>query len=114
MTIQPWFDVNHFAWIPGTAYGVVAAVLAVLVGWLVPRGKARALVLSAWFTLWVAAMVLLVIGLIALRIGQPWGVWYALLLPGAIGTAVVGANSLVIMRRYREVEERRLAAKDLL
>jgi hypothetical protein len=26
----------------------------------------------------------------------------------------VGANSLVILKRYREVEERRLAAKDLL
>ena len=114
ITIQPWFDANHYAWIPGTVYGVVAAVFAVLVAWLVPRGKAKALVLGAWSTLWAAGMILLVMGLIALRIGQPWGVWYALLLPGAIGTTVVGANSLVIMKRYREVEERRLAAKDLI
>jgi hypothetical protein len=46
--------------------------------------------------------------------GQPWGVWYGLLLPGAIGTLVLGANSLVILKTYRQVEERRLAAKDLL
>ena len=50
----------------------------------------------------------------ALANGQPWGVWYGLLLPGAIGTAIVGANSMVILKRYREVEERRLAAKDLV
>ena len=43
-----------------------------------------------------------------------WGVWYGLLLPGAVGTMVVGANSLVILKKYREIEERRLTAKDLL
>jgi hypothetical protein len=36
------------------------------------------------------------------------------LLPGAIGTLVVGANWLVIRNGYRQVEQRLLAAKDLL
>lgn len=73
--------------------------------WLYPAG----LVCGA-----AVAVVLLLLGIAARVNGQPWGVWYALLLPRAIGTLVVGANSLVILRRYREVEERRLAAKDLL
>jgi hypothetical protein len=52
--------------------------------------------------------------MVALIDGQPWGVWYGLLLPGAIGTLVVGVNSLVILKTYRAVEERRVSAKDLL
>ena len=111
---EPWFDPNHYAWIPGTAYGCIAGVMGGLVGWLVPRGRARRFILGAWFTLWAVAVVLLGIGIAALLNGQPYGVWYGLLLPGAIGAVVVGANSMVIVRRYREAEQKRLAAKDFL
>jgi peptidoglycan/LPS O-acetylase OafA/YrhL len=111
---QAWFDPNQFAWIPGTLYGVAAGVMGALVGWLVPKGRARVGILRAWFTLLAVAIALLFAGTVALVDGQPWGVWYGLLLPGAIGTLVVGANSLVIRNAYRQVESRRLAAKDLL
>ena len=111
---DPWFDPNQYAWIPGTIYGVAAGVMGARVGWLVPRGRSRSLVLRGWLTLWAAGVALLAVGLVALAQGQPWGVWYGLLLPGVIGTLVVGANSLVILKKYRDVEERRLAAKDLL
>jgi len=109
-----WFDPNHYAWIPGSAYGVAAALMACLVAWFAPRGRARTFITRAWFVLLAVALALLVAGLIALAEGQPWGVWYAFLLPGAIGTLVVGANSYVIAKTYREVEQRHLAAKDLL
>ena len=89
-------------------------MMGAMVGWLVPRGRARGFILGAWFAVWAVAVVLLLLGIAARVNGQPWGVWCALLLPGAIGTLVVGANSLVILKRYREVEDRRLAAKDLL
>ena len=112
--IQPWFDPYQYAWIPGTAYGVLAALMAAVVGWFAPRGRAREFVLRAWFAIWAVALALLIAGLVALIRGQPWGVWYGLLLPGAIGALVVGGNSLVIRKTYRQVEERRLAAKDLL
>jgi len=114
MTIQPWFDQNQYAWIPGTAYGVAAVLMAGLVVWLVPRGRARAFIVRAWFALWAVAVLLVTAGMLALIRGQPWGIWFGFLLPGAVGTLVVGANSLVILKRYREVEERRLSAKDLL
>jgi len=112
--MEPWFDPNRYAWIPGTVYGVVAGLMGGLVGWLLPRGRARNFLLRAWFTIWGVALALLILGFVALAKGQPWGVWYGLLLPGALGTLVLGANSPVILKRYREVEERRLAAKDLL
>jgi hypothetical protein len=114
MITQPWFDPNQYAWIPGTVYGVAAGLMGALVGWLVPRGRARQPLLRAWYTLWAIAIVLLLIGMTALVDGQPWGVWFGILLPGAIGTLVVGANTLVILKAYQQVETRRVAAKDLL
>jgi hypothetical protein len=111
--MQPWFDPNRYAWIPGTACGLVAGLMAGLVAWLVPRGRARNFILRAWFTLWAIAVALVIVGAVALLGGQPWGVWYGLLSPGAIGTLVVGANSFVILKRYYDTEQRRVAAKDL-
>lgn len=112
--MEPWFEPNQYAWIPGTVFGCVAGVMAVFVSVLAPQGKARRAICGAWSVLWSAAILLLAAGLYARQSGQPWGVWYGLLLPGAIGTAVVGGNFLVILKRYREVEQRRLAAKDFL
>lgn len=112
--MQPWFDPNHYAWVPGTVYGAAAGLMGGLVGWLAPRGRARSFILGAWFVLWALAVVLLAAGFVALEQGQPWSIWYGLLLPGAVGTLVVGANSYVVRKTYQQVEERRVAAKDLL
>ena len=111
--MEPWFDPIRYAWIPGTAYGLAVGVMGGMVGWLAPQGRARTFILRAWFTLWAVAVAFVVLGFFALGKGQPWGVWYGLLLPGVIGTLVVGATSLVILKRYRDVEQRRLSAKDL-
>ena len=111
--MTPWFEPNQYAWIPGTAYGLAAGVMGAVVGWLVPQGRARKFVLRMWFAIWLVAAVMLVLGIVALTSGQPWGVWFALLLPGGVGTLVVGGNTLVIVKKYREVEDRRVAAKDL-
>jgi len=110
---QPWFDAELYAWIPGTLYGVAAGALGAAAGWLAWHGRARGFVLTAWKALWLAALVLLAVGVIALVQGQPWGIWYGFLLPGVIGACVVGANFFTILRRYREMEQRRLAARDL-
>jgi biotin transporter BioY len=112
--VQPWFDQIHYAWIPGTVYAVAAGLMGGLVGWLAPRGRARNFVLRAWLALWLVAVALLVAGFVALSQSQPWGIWYGFLLPGAIGTIVVGINTYVVHRAYRLVEERKLAARDLL
>jgi len=112
--IQPWFDPNRYAWIPGTAYACGALIVAAFVIWLVPQGRARKAIVRAWISLWAVAAALILTGLFALMSGQPWGVWYGLLLPGIIGATVVGANLFAIFKRYRDVEERRLASKDFM
>ena len=89
-------------------------MMGALVGCLAPAGRARSLVLGAWFTFLALAFVLLVIGIVALADGQPYGVWFGLLFPGADVTIVIGALSPLVLKRYREAEERHMAAKDLL
>jgi hypothetical protein len=110
---QPWFDAVHYAWIPGTVYGGVTGLLGAVVGWLASRGRARHFVITTWWVLWYTALAYIAIGLFALSKGQPWGIWYGFLLPGGIGFCVVGGNFFTIAKRYRELEERRLAARDL-
>jgi hypothetical protein len=113
MMTQPWFDAASYAWIPGTVYGVVTGALGAVVGWLAWHGRARRFVLCTWTALWTAALLLLAAGIAALASGQPWAIWYAFLLPGVVGITVVGANFATILKRYREVEKRRLSSHDL-
>ncbi len=110
---QPWFDAVHYSWIPGTVYGVVTGLLGGVVGWLASRGRARRFVITTWRVLWCTALVFVAVGLCALLKGQPFGIWYGFLLPGGIGVSVVGGNFFTIAKRYREMEQRRLAARDL-
>jgi hypothetical protein len=53
-----------------------------------------------------------VVGLVAVAIGQPFWVYYPLLLIGIIAPAVFGFNLPAIRRRYDEREMRKMAAQD--
>ncbi len=104
----PWFDPNKYSWICGAAYGVAAVILGAVAFYLVPKGRAKRAVVSAWVLLWSIAIGLIIIGLVAVADRQPWGVWYGILLPGIVGTAVLGGNLLIILKRYKEAEQRGL------
>ncbi len=111
--IEPWFNPNLYAWIPGTLLGVVGGTLGAVGGMLAPRGKAQHLVLGLYVAVIVACAGLLTAGLVALISGQPYGVWYGLGFPGLLGVIIMGALFPVVQQRYREAETRRLAARDL-
>jgi hypothetical protein len=110
---EPWFDANHYAWIPGTVFGVVAGLYGSCAGVLAPRGRAKGPILGAAWLLLACAVALLALALVAWFDGQPYGVWYGLGLPGVIGLIVVGSLMPTISGRYREAERRRLEAQDL-
>lgn len=107
-----WFDPNHWAWLPGTVFGCLVGLWGTLAGVFGPRGQARSLVVGFGLLLLAAAAVLLVAALIALRGGQPYGVWFALLLPGAQGVLILGPLFPLVLKRYRQAEERRMQAED--
>ena len=61
---EPWFDANTYAWIPGTLLGVVVGLWGSLVGVLVPRGKAKPLVLGSLGLMLTACVICLALGVL--------------------------------------------------
>src|SRR4051794_31913308 len=79
---EPWFDPIYYAWIPGTLLGTLGGIWGSLIGTLAPRGKGKVAVLTSLGILLAASVACLGLGIMALVAGQPYGVWYGLLLPG--------------------------------
>jgi MFS family permease len=96
-----WFNPNRYAWLPGTAYGVLAILASMLVITMAPKGRARRFIYGLWTSIWLVALALLAAGILALVRNQPWGVWYALVLPGSVGIIVVGSTSIAVRKQYR-------------
>jgi hypothetical protein len=111
--IEPWFDASAYAWIPGTALGVLCGVWGSLVGVLAPRGRARTLVLGSLAFLLAAGLTCLILGIVAVVSGQPYGVWYGLLIGGALPVVILGGLARVVFMRYRDAELRKMQARDL-
>jgi uncharacterized membrane protein len=111
---EPWFDPIRWSWLPGTLLGVLGGLWGSLAGTLAPRGKARPLVLGLGWLLFVASLVLLAAGLTALVSGQPYSVWYGLGLAGLVGTLVIAPLLPIARKRYRQAEERRMQAEDVI
>ncbi len=114
---EPWLDTNTliaWAWLPGALFGVLGGLWGTCAGLLAPRGKARGFVAGFGLLLIAVSAAFLVAGLVAYRAGQPYGIWYGLGLPGAIGLGVMVPNFYVVLTRYREAEERRMQAEDLM
>jgi hypothetical protein len=111
--IEPWFNPSAYGFVPGVAIGLAGAVLGPLTGVLVPRGRAKGLLLGLYLAAIAASVGLLASGVIALATGQPYGVWYGLGLPGLIGTIVFGVLYGVVQRRFQDAEIRRIGAADL-
>jgi hypothetical protein len=110
---EPWFDANHWAWLPGTVFGCLGGLWGSLGGILAPQGKARPLVMGLGWLLFLASVGLLAAAVTALAVGQPYGIWYGLGLPGLLGVGLMGALLPVARLRYRQAEERRMQAEDL-
>lgn len=92
--------------------GSVLGILGGVIGFLAGRGKARGLVMALCSLLAGLGAVSLIGGLAALVLGQPYHVWFPLVLLGVIGAGVIGGNIPGIRRRYRERELQQMAAMD--
>jgi hypothetical protein len=114
---NPWFDPNSFgAWfgvVAGGGLGSLGGLLGGLAGFLVPRGKAKQLIVGAWAALLAIGFVMLLFGSYAWAVGQPWGIWYGPVLCGGILSVVFGSQLPMILSRYRQAENRRIDADGL-
>lgn len=107
-----WWGERTGGWIGGLG-GSLIGILGGLIGTLAGLGKARRLVLCLARGLFALGLVALGAGVIALSWGQPYEVYYPLLLGGGISSVVMGACLPGIRRRYEQMELRKMAAMDL-
>ncbi len=115
--IEPWFDPIRFGslygGIGGSVLGVLGGLLGAASGYLAPRGKGRTFILGAFTTLLIIGILHLAVGLYALISGQPYGIYYPLVLLGVILSVVMGGLIPVVRKRYDEAEARRIGAAAL-
>lgn len=112
--VTPWFS-N-----PGAVGGILGASIGVLgggiygplVGVCASQGKARKLVMGYHFAMLGLGVVLLLVALYALIAGQPYGIWFGMLMPGALLVVLMIALTPMIRMRYREAEQRKLSAQE--
>jgi hypothetical protein len=109
---EPWFP-QSLVWLPGIILGCTAGLLWVLVSILAARGRGKALVFGLYWILLGASLMLLGTGLFAMAAGQPYGIWYALVLAGLIGTLVLGYYRAAIFNSYRRAALRRFFTQEL-
>lgn len=109
MMNAPWFDPS-FAWIPGTAFGLLGGLFGGCFGILIPLSHAEKRLVgirtikTAYFLLLGSSVVMLLAGGLALIAKQPFAIWYGLALPGAIGLIVFASLSFLVFRLPKQLE----------
>jgi hypothetical protein len=111
--VQPWFENQGLVGgLLGAGAGIMGGIYGTAVGLLAPQGKARGFVFGMHFTFLALGVLLLVAGVTAVSTGQPYGVWYALLLPGGLITFLMLMFLPMVRMRYQQAEHRRLEAEE--
>ena len=111
-TPRAWWTDRDGGWIGGLA-GCILGGFGALVGLLTALGRARAFVLGGLVMMAALGVASFVAGIIALLSGQPYAVWYPLVLIGVLSAGLGFALRPQITRRFEEAELRRMSALDL-
>jgi hypothetical protein len=106
-----WWSPQQSALMGGIG-GSLIGCLGALIGILASMGKARRFVLATTVILIVVGIFMVIGGIVAVAMKQPYAVWYPLLLGGAILTFVLSINLYSIKRRYDDLEIRRMTSID--
>jgi hypothetical protein len=109
------------AWWPDRTGGVIGglggAILGTFLGGvlapLMALGKARRFVTASFVLVGAVCVVVLLLGIVAVASGQPYGVSYPLLLLGGLGTFFSVFGWRMAGRKYHEAELRRMTALDV-
>lgn len=108
---QNWWSAQTAGLIGGIGGSLIGSFGA-LIGILASMGKGRRFVLTTTTILIVSGILLVIGGVTAVAMKQPYAVWYPLILGGAILTFVLSINLYSIRRRYDDLEIRRMTSMD--
>jgi MFS-type transporter involved in bile tolerance (Atg22 family) len=114
--MDPWWTSQQAALIGGLGggfSGLLGGLLGVFMGRLAPRGSAKRFVISFHTGIVLLGVVVLIVGIVALVVGQPYDVWYPLLLLGAIMACIFGGLLPVTRSVYKRAEQNKLEAEEL-
>jgi hypothetical protein len=96
----------------GAAAGSAVGVFGALMGTLCSLGRGRRFVIAGLLALGTSGLVLLAAGVAALALGQPYEVWYPLVLLGVLDPALGFGLLGTARKRYEAHELRRMQALD--
>jgi hypothetical protein len=96
----------------GGAAGSAVGLLGALIGTLCTLGRGRRFVMAGLLALGVSGLALLAAGLVALALGQPYAVWYPLVLMGVLDPVLAFSLLPTARRRFEAIELRRMRALD--
>ena len=107
-----WWSPETGGWIGGAA-GSAVGVLGAVIGTLCSLGRGRRIVIAGLLALGITGLLVLATGAVALALGQPYEVWYPLLLLGALDPVLAFALLPTARRRYEGIELRQMRARDV-
>jgi hypothetical protein len=107
-----WFDTRSAALL-GAIGGTLIGLWGALIGVLTARGKARQFVVASTNALLVIGVASLIGGIAAVATGQPYAVYYPLLLIGIIVVIVFGRMRGNLSARYEQLELKKMQSMDV-
>lgn len=108
---EPWWSETGSGWVGGilgSTVGIIGGILGTLAG----LGTAKRVVVYGAIAMICFGVILLLAGIAAVVSGQPYHVYFPLLLTGSISALVFGLNLPTIRRRYEQQELQRMSAMD--
>lgn len=106
-----WWSPETAGWGGGVA-GSAVGVLGAAIGTLCSLGRGRRFVMAGLLALGVTGVLLAALGGVALALGQPYEVWYPLVLLGVLDPVLAFSLLPTARRRFEALELRRMQALD--
>jgi hypothetical protein len=106
-----WWSDRAAGWIGGiggSVLGCLGSILAVLAA----KGRNRGFVVWTSVTLILMGVFSVIVGIAAVAVGQPYAVWFPLLLLGVLLLAILPLRLRQYQRGYEDLELRRMASMD--